>query len=145
MRPGASLISNPGFALWDQIFAGDTTLTAPTLDRLQRVGASQGGAVVTVLTELALRRALAETARCGDAFARESDTERRREALSMKTPEQMYAPSERLYAGLPDVSYPLHDRELVITACGRICTHRERHQCLARVGRSAGGNQGGGR
>ena len=27
---------------------------------------------------------------------------------------------------LPDVHYPLHDREVVVTTCGRICTFRKR-------------------
>jgi hypothetical protein len=27
---------------------------------------------------------------------------------------------------LPDVSYPLHDREVVVTACFRICMYRKR-------------------
>jgi hypothetical protein len=27
---------------------------------------------------------------------------------------------------LPDVSYPLHDREVVVTACGRTCMYRKR-------------------
>ena len=44
----------------------------------------------------------------------------------MKTPAQLYSPSQRAYTGLPDVSYPLHDRAVVITACGRICMHRKR-------------------
>ena len=44
----------------------------------------------------------------------------------MKTPAQIYSPSRRAYTGLPDVSYPLHDREVVVTACGRICMHRKR-------------------
>ena len=28
--------------------------------------------------------------------------------------------------GLPDVTYPLHDRDIVVTACGRICLHRKK-------------------
>ena len=44
----------------------------------------------------------------------------------MKTPAHIYPPSPRPYSGLPDVTYPLHDREVVITACGRICMHRKR-------------------
>ena len=38
----------------------------------------------------------------------------------------MYPPSRRPYTGLPDISYPLHDREVVVTACGRICMYRKR-------------------
>ena len=61
-----------------------------------------------------------------DEFVREFNTERPHEALAMKTPAQMYPPSRRPYARLPDVNYPLHDREVVVTACGRICMYRKR-------------------
>ena len=61
-----------------------------------------------------------------DDFVREFNTERPHEALAMKTPAQLYSPSQRPYRGLPDVSYPLHDREVVVTACGRICMYRKR-------------------
>ena len=61
-----------------------------------------------------------------DEFVGEFNTERPHEALAMKTPAQIYSPSRRAYTGLPDVSYPLHDREVVVTACGRICMHRKR-------------------
>jgi len=61
-----------------------------------------------------------------DSFVREFNTERPHEALRMKTPAQLYAASPRPYAGLPDVTYPLHDRDVVVTACGRICMHRKR-------------------
>jgi hypothetical protein len=29
-------------------------------------------------------------------------------------------------ARLRDISYPLHDRDVVVSACGRICMHRKR-------------------
>jgi len=61
-----------------------------------------------------------------DDFSREFNTERPHEALEMKTPGERYLPSPRPYRGLPDVSYPLHDRDVVVTACGRICMHRKR-------------------
>jgi hypothetical protein len=32
----------------------------------------------------------------------------------------------RPYDRLPDISYPLHDRDVVVTACGRICMHHKR-------------------
>jgi hypothetical protein len=59
-------------------------------------------------------------------FVREFNGERPHEALAMKTPAEVYTASRRLYQGLPDVSYPLHDRTVVVTACGRICMHRKR-------------------
>ena len=44
----------------------------------------------------------------------------------MKTPSESYSPSPRPYVGLPDLTYPLHDRDALVTACGRICMHRKR-------------------
>ena len=61
-----------------------------------------------------------------DAFVQEFNNERPHEALNMQTPAQHYRPSPRAYRGLPELSYPLHDREVVVTACGRICMHRKR-------------------
>jgi len=61
-----------------------------------------------------------------DQFVREFNHERPHEALGMNTPAELYSTSTRPYDGLPDVSYPLHDREVVVTACGRICMHRKR-------------------
>jgi len=48
------------------------------------------------------------------------------EALSMKTPAEVYAPSSRPYRGLPEIEYPLHDRDVLVTACGPICMHRKK-------------------
>ena len=61
-----------------------------------------------------------------DAFVQEFNTERPHEALAMKMPAEIYTISPRPYLGLPEVSYPLHDRDVVVTACGRICLHRKR-------------------
>ena len=61
-----------------------------------------------------------------DAFIQEFNTERPHEALAMKCPAEVYSPSLRPYDGLPQLSYPLHDREVLVTACGRICMHRKR-------------------
>ena len=44
----------------------------------------------------------------------------------MKLPRRLYSASPRPYAGLPDISYPLHDRDVLVTACGRICMHRKK-------------------
>ena len=44
----------------------------------------------------------------------------------MKTPAERYSASQRNYEGLPELRYPLHDREVLVTACGRICMHRKR-------------------
>ena len=32
----------------------------------------------------------------------------------------------RPYLGLPELTYPLHARDVLVTACGRICMHRKR-------------------
>lgn len=61
-----------------------------------------------------------------DAFVDEFNTERPHEGLDMKTPAQVYLPSIRPYAGLPELAYPLHDRDVLVTACGRICMHRKK-------------------
>ena len=44
----------------------------------------------------------------------------------MQRPADRYSPSSKPYFGLPDLSYPLHDREYLVTACGRICMHRKK-------------------
>ena len=61
-----------------------------------------------------------------DDFVREFNTERPHEALAMKCPAEIYSASSRPYSGLPDLTYPLHDRDVLVTACGRICMHRKR-------------------
>ena len=32
----------------------------------------------------------------------------------------------RLYQGLPELAYPFHDRDILVTACGRLCLHRKK-------------------
>ncbi len=44
----------------------------------------------------------------------------------MKRPADVYSASPRPYVGLPDLTYPLHDRDAVVTNCGRICMHRKK-------------------
>jgi transposase InsO family protein len=61
-----------------------------------------------------------------DAFVSEFNEERPHEALDMRTPAELYAPSSTPYEGLPDVEYPFHDRDILVTACGRICMHRKK-------------------
>jgi transposase InsO family protein len=61
-----------------------------------------------------------------DDFVHEFNRERPHEALGMKCPAEVYTPSTREYRGLPEVSYPFHDREIVVTACGRICFYRKK-------------------
>ena len=54
------------------------------------------------------------------------NTERPHEALAMKCPAEVYTPSVRAYNGLTELSYPFHDRGVVVTNCGRICLHRKK-------------------
>ena len=61
-----------------------------------------------------------------DAFQQEFNTERPHEALAMKCPAEVDSASTRPYNGLPDVRYPFHDRDVLVTACGRICLHRKK-------------------
>ena len=39
----------------------------------------------------------------------------------MRSPAQLYRKSSRVYRGLPDLDYPLHDKTITVTTCGRIC------------------------
>ncbi len=61
-----------------------------------------------------------------DVFVKEFNEERPHEALAMKTPGEVYTPSARSYQGLPDLDYPFHDKDALVTACGRICMHRKK-------------------
>jgi transposase InsO family protein len=61
-----------------------------------------------------------------DDFLDEFNTERPHEALAMACPAERYAPSSRAYGGLPDLQYPFHDRDILVTSCGRICMHRKK-------------------
>jgi transposase InsO family protein len=61
-----------------------------------------------------------------DAFVEEFNTERPHEALAMRCPAEVYLPSARPYLGLPELTYPFHDRDILVTACGRICMHRKK-------------------
>lgn len=56
-----------------------------------------------------------------DNFMVEYNTERPHQALNMKYPAELYRPSEKKYQGLPEISYPFHDRTITVTCCGRIC------------------------
>jgi transposase InsO family protein len=61
-----------------------------------------------------------------DDFVREFNSERPHQAIGMKCPAELFTPSPRPYRGLPDLAYPFHDRELLVTACGRLCLHRKK-------------------
>ena len=61
-----------------------------------------------------------------DAFREEFNTERPHEALAMRRPADLYQASARPYHGLQEIAYPFHDRDILVTACGRICLHRKK-------------------
>jgi transposase InsO family protein len=61
-----------------------------------------------------------------DDFLTEFNTERPHEALEMKCPADVYTPSRKPFTGLPDLAYPFHDRDVLVTACGRICIYRKK-------------------
>jgi transposase InsO family protein len=61
-----------------------------------------------------------------DSFIQEYNTERPHEALAMKVPNDLYVPSVRPYQGIGELEYPFHDRDIIVTSCGRICMHRKK-------------------
>jgi transposase InsO family protein len=69
-----------------------------------------------------------------DVFIEEFNNERPHEALAMKCPAEVYQPSTRPYQGIPEPHYPLHDRTVMVTSCGRLCLYRKKINlsvCLA--------------
>lgn len=44
----------------------------------------------------------------------------------MQCPADVYRPSEKTYSGIPDIDYPFHDKEILVTCCGRSCMHRKK-------------------
>ncbi|MFZ2158730.1 MAG: IS481 family transposase [Bradyrhizobium sp.] len=72
------------------------------------------------------RNSLQQQARF-DAFIKEFNDERPHQALDMQRPADVYRPSAKPYDGkLPEIDYPLHDRDVMVTSCGRICMYRKR-------------------
>ena len=61
-----------------------------------------------------------------DAFVSEFNTERPHEALAMKTPGRASIALATALSRLAGADYPLHDRDVLVTACGRICMHRKK-------------------
>ena len=61
-----------------------------------------------------------------DSFLHEFNQERPHEALDMKRPADLYTASTRRYDGLPELTYPFHDRDVVVTTCGRLYLHRKK-------------------
>lgn len=61
-----------------------------------------------------------------DDFVDEYNNERPHEALEMKYPCEVYTESKRVYQGLPELEYHLHDRTVQTTHCGRICIGKKK-------------------
>ena len=61
-----------------------------------------------------------------DEFVSEFNRERPHEALGMKVPADLYSPSPKPYRGLPELEYPFHDRDVIVTNCGRVCIYRKK-------------------
>jgi len=56
-----------------------------------------------------------------DDFQEEFNQERPHQGLDMKTPGEIYTENKKVYNGLPELDYPMHDMSVKITNCGRIC------------------------
>lgn len=56
-----------------------------------------------------------------DRFMKEYNEQRPHQSLDMKYPAEVYRVSERPYKGLSELEYPLHDKTVIVTYCGRIC------------------------
>ncbi len=61
-----------------------------------------------------------------DDFVSEFNSQRPHEALDMRCPDEVYVPSKRPYKGLPEVAYPFHDKDILVTSCGRICMYKKK-------------------
>jgi putative transposase len=61
-----------------------------------------------------------------DQFTECFNNERPHQAIGMKYPTELYQRSPRPYQGLPDLEYPLHDRTITVTCCGRSCIGRRK-------------------
>ena len=61
-----------------------------------------------------------------DTFVNKFNIERPHEALAMKSPADVYCASTKAYGGLPEIEYPFHDRDALVTNCGRICMYRKK-------------------
>src|SRR5579864_6473173 len=67
-------------------------------------------------TKPAAANVLQQQARFDD-FVTRYNTDRPHEALAMKCPAEVYAPSARRYRGLEDLTYPFHDATITVTRC----------------------------
>ncbi len=61
-----------------------------------------------------------------EEFQRVFNTERPHEALGMRCPSEVYTKSLRPYRGITDLQYPMHDKVVTVTSCGRICFNNQK-------------------
>lgn len=61
-----------------------------------------------------------------DDFIEHYNCERPHQALDMKFPSELYSSSPRKYKGIEPAQYPLHDRTVDVTHCGRICIGKKK-------------------
>ena len=61
-----------------------------------------------------------------DDFIDYYNRQRPHQALEMKVPADLYTRSTTAYKGLGELSYPLHDRTVTVTQCGRVCYNRQK-------------------
>ncbi len=81
-------------------------------------------------TKPAARNFLQQQAKFDDFIACYNN-ERPHQALNMQYPAERYVPSTRPYQGLQELDYPLHDKTVTVTTCGRICFNRQKcYPCL---------------
>jgi len=73
-------------------------------------------------TKPAAANALQQQARFDD-FIERYNRDRPHQALGMKVPADVYTRSPRVYRGLGELTYPIHDQTIMVTHCGRICFH----------------------
>ena len=76
-------------------------------------------------TRPAAMNSLAQQAKF-DLFIDEFNNERPHQAIAMKYPAELYCASTRPYVGLRELEYPMHDRSIIVTTCGRICMYRKK-------------------
>jgi putative transposase len=62
----------------------------------------------------------------GYLFAGRRAPKRPHEALDRQCPAEVYQPSTHALSGLQDIDYPLHDKTVVVTRCGRICLGKKK-------------------
>ena len=61
-----------------------------------------------------------------DRFMQVFNFDRPHQGIGMKYPAELYRASPRPYQGLGELEYPLHDRTVMVTSCGRICIGRRK-------------------